>query len=51
MYNKDVNIIYGENSTDDMIVDHEYHVNTSELSEILDDEHLEAYIDNLNDWD
>lgn len=42
---------YGENSVDDMMADYDYHVNTHELPELFDDESVDNFIANLNDWD
>lgn len=35
----------------DMWVDFDYNENTGELSEYFDDSDLDAYVDNLIDWD
>lgn len=42
---------YGENPVDDMTEDYDYHVNTHELPELFDDESVDDFIANLNDWD
>ena len=42
---------YGGNSVDDMMVDYDYHINTSDLSELFDDSSVDDFIANLNDWD
>lgn len=42
---------YEENSVDDMMADYDYPVNTHELPELFDDESVDAFIANLNDWD
>ena len=43
--------IYNENPVHDMEVDYDYHINTGELSNIYNDDNLDDYINNLNDWD
>lgn len=42
---------YGENPVDDMMVDHDHHVNTGELPELFDESSLDDFIAGLNDWD
>lgn len=42
---------YGENSVDDMMADYDYHINTGELPELIDDKSVDDFIANLNDWD
>lgn len=42
---------YGQDSAEDMMTDYDYHVNTRKLHELFDDESVDAYIANLNDWD
>ena len=42
---------YGDNAIDDMMVDYDYHINTSELPELFDDSSVDDFIANLNDWD
>lgn len=42
---------YNGDTEHDMWVDFTYHENTGELSDLFDDEALDDYIDNLNDWD
>lgn len=42
---------YNGDTEHDMWVDFTYHVNTDELGALFDDEALDEYIDNLNDWD
>lgn len=42
---------YSENPVEDMMVDYYYHVNTGELPELFDEESVDDYIANLNDWD
>lgn len=44
-------IEYGENPVDDMMVDYDYHVNTGELPELIDEKSIDDFISNLNDWD
>ena len=44
-------IEYGENPVDDMMVDYDYHVNTGELPELIDEKSIDDFIPNLNDWD
>lgn len=38
-------------SGEDMMADHDCHVNTQTYLELFDRESVEAYIANLNDWD
>lgn len=45
------NADYGENPVEDMMADYDYHINTGELPELFDDESVDYYIANLNDWD
>ena len=42
---------YGETSVDGMMVDYDYHNNTSELPELFDESSVDDFIANLNDWD
>lgn len=42
---------YNSNPVDDMSVDYDYHVNTGELPELLDESSVDDFIANLNDWD
>lgn len=42
---------YGENTVDDMMTDYDYHVNTGELPELIDEKSIHDFISNLNDWD
>ena len=42
---------YGENAVDDMMVDYDYHINKSDLHELLDESSVDNFIANLNDWD
>lgn len=42
---------YHSNTAHDMWVDFSHHENTGELPELFDDDTLDEYIDNLNDWD
>lgn len=42
---------YNGDAEHDMWVDFDYHENTGELSEYFDDSDLDAYVENLNDWD
>ncbi|WP_301869420.1 hypothetical protein [Duncaniella freteri] len=42
---------YGENIVDDMMVDYDYHINKSDLHELLDESSVDNFIANLNDWD
>lgn len=44
-------IEYGGNAVEDMMTDYDYHVNTGELPELFDDESVDDFIANLNDWD
>lgn len=46
----DLNDYNGE-TDHDMWVDFSYHMNTNELPEEFNDEDLDEYIDNLNNWD
>lgn len=45
------NIKYGENAVEDMITDYDYHVNNGELPELFNEESVDDFIANLNDWD
>ncbi len=45
------NTEYGENAVEDMMTDHDYHINTGELPELFDEESVDEYIASLNDWD
>lgn len=42
---------YGENAVDNMMTDHDYHINTGEQPELIDEKSVEDFIANLNDWD
>ncbi len=42
---------YEDNSDDDMIVDYDYHINTGELPDFIDEKSVDVFIANLNDWD
>ncbi len=42
---------YEDNSVDDMIVDYDYHINTGELLDFIDEKSIDAFISYLNDWD
>ena len=42
---------YGENPVEDMMVDYDCHINTGDLPELFDEESVDDYIANLNDWD
>lgn len=42
---------YGANPEKDMWIDYDYHVNTGELKELFDDESIDDFVDNLDDWD
>ena len=42
---------YNGDAEHDMMVDYDYHVNTDELVEVFNDEDLDEYVNNLNDWD
>lgn len=44
-------ITYGDISVDDMTADSDYHVNSHGMPEIFDDESVDDFIANLNDWD
>ncbi len=48
---EDESIEYGENPADDMTADYDYHVNTGEFPELFDDDFVNDFISNLNDWD
>ncbi len=41
----------GEEPVNDMMTDYDYHINTRELPELFDEESVDNYIANLNDWD
>lgn len=47
----DVEEEYGQNSVSDMLTDFDYHINAEELPELFDDESMDDFIANLNDWD
>lgn len=32
------------------MVDHDYHINTGDLPELFDDEAINDFVANLNDW-
>ena len=42
---------YNYNPVHDMEVDYDFHINTGEISEVFEDTDLDAFINNLNDWD
>lgn len=42
---------YGENPVGGMMTDYDYHLNTGELPELFDEESVDDFIANLNDWD
>lgn len=42
---------YNGNPVHDMEVDYDFHINTGELPDCFEDDNLEDYINNLNDWD
>lgn len=42
---------YGENPVDDMMTDYDYHINMGELPELFDEQSIDDFIANLNDWD
>lgn len=42
---------YGDNTVDDIMVDYDYHVNTGELPELVDEKSVDDFIANLDDWD
>ena len=42
---------YGENPVEDMWTDYDYQVNTGELPELFDDEAMDDFVANLDDWD
>lgn len=42
---------YNGNPEHDMWVDYDYNENTGELSDFFDDEDIDDYVDNLDDWD
>ena len=42
---------YNGNTEHDMWVDFTYHENTDELPDLCDDEAVDDFINNLNDWD
>lgn len=44
-------IEYEDNSVDDMIVDYDYNINTGELPDFIDENSVDVFIANLNDWD
>lgn len=42
---------YNGSPEHDSLVDFVYHENTGELSDLFDDETVNEYINDLNDWD
>lgn len=42
---------YSENPVDDMKTDYDYHINPGELPELFDEESVDDFIANLNEWD
>lgn len=42
---------YGGNAVDDIMVNHDCRINTGELPELIDEQSIEDFIANLNDWD
>lgn len=42
---------YGDSPIDDMMADYDYHVNTGELPELFDEDSVNDFIANLNNWD
>lgn len=42
---------YNGETDHDMWVDFTYHEDTGELADLFDEDSLDNYIDNLNDWD
>lgn len=42
---------YGNNPVEDMMADYDYHINTGELPELFDEDSVDDFIANLNDWD
>lgn len=42
---------YGENPDGGIMTDYDYHLNTGELPELFDEESVDDFIANLNDWD
>jgi|GEM_PF-1455659 len=51
MDNNDDDMTYGDIPVDDMTTDSDYHVNYHGISEIFNDESVDDFIANLNDWD
>lgn len=43
--------MYNGNPAHDMNVDFDRHMNTGELPELFEEEDMNIFIDNLNDWD
>lgn len=48
---EDESIEYGENPADDMMADYDYHINIGKLPELCDEDSVNDFIANLNDWD
>lgn len=42
---------YNGDPQHDMWVDYDFNENTDELPDIFDEDSLDSFIDNLNDWD
>ncbi len=42
---------YGDNPIDYMMADYDHHINTEELPELYDEDSVNDFIANLNDWD
>lgn len=47
----DVENEYSQNPVEDMWTDLDYHINTQEPPELFDDETMDDFVANLNDWD
>ena len=47
----DVEGEHGHDPVDDTLTDFDYHINTEKLPELFDDEYLDDFIANRNDWD
>lgn len=42
---------YNEDPQHDMWVDYDFNENTGELPDVFDEDNMDSFIDNLNDWD
>lgn len=42
---------HGQDSAEDIATDYDYHVSIKKWPDLFDDESVDTYIANLNDWD